>query len=146
MNTEAVKTYLLSAGTHYCCAGGNRWPSFISDSWERPEGGGGISRVIEEGHVFERGGVNFPVMGSNLPPSAAASRPELAGRKWEAMGVSLVLHPRNPYAPTVHMNVRFFTTHAEGQSGLVVWRRHGSDTVLRFREDAAIFIRPAKTH
>ncbi|MES3022384.1 MAG: oxygen-dependent coproporphyrinogen oxidase [Pseudomonadota bacterium] len=88
---------------------------FARDAWQRPEGGGGISRVIEEGNVFERGGVNFShVMGANLPPSAAAGRPELAGRSWEAMGVSLVLHPRNPYAPTVHMNVRFFTTTAEG--------------------------------
>ncbi|QYF91784.1 oxygen-dependent coproporphyrinogen oxidase [Massilia sp. PAMC28688] len=88
---------------------------FLRDAWERPEGGGGISRLIEEGNVIERGGCNFShVMGSNLPPSAAAGRPELAGRSWEAMGVSLVIHPRNPYAPTVHMNVRFFTTTAEG--------------------------------
>ncbi|WP_273431301.1 oxygen-dependent coproporphyrinogen oxidase [Chitinibacter tainanensis] len=82
---------------------------FRTDSWERAEGGGGISRLIEEGQVFERGGVNFShVMGAQLPPSASAHRPELAGRAWEAMGVSLVLHPRNPYIPTVHMNVRFF--------------------------------------
>ncbi|MBC7501902.1 MAG: coproporphyrinogen III oxidase, partial [Herminiimonas sp.] len=80
---------------------------FGSDAWQRPEGGGGISRIIEEGNVFERGGVGFShVMGKNLPPSAAANRPEIAGRNWEAMGVSLVMHPRNPYAPTVHMNVR----------------------------------------
>src|SRR4051794_27130449 len=76
---------------------------FATDSWQRPEGGGGISRLIEEGNVLERGGVNFShVTGASLPPSAAAGRPELAGRAWEAMGVSLVLHPRNPYAPTVH--------------------------------------------
>ena len=117
-DTQAVKNYLLSLQANIVAAleaaDGHQ---FISDSWERPDGGGGISRVIEEGHVFERGGVNFShVMGNNLPPSAAASRPELAGRKWEAMGVSLVLHPRNPYAPTVHMNVRFFTTHAEGKT------------------------------
>jgi coproporphyrinogen III oxidase len=88
---------------------------FIKDVWQRPEGGGGISRLIEEGNVFERGGVGFShVTGRNLPPSAAANRPELAGRRWEAMGVSLVLHPRNPHAPTVHMNVRFFTALAEG--------------------------------
>jgi coproporphyrinogen III oxidase len=100
---------------------------FLTDSWQRPEGGGGITRLIEEGKVFERGGVNFShVMGSNLPPSAAAARPELAGRKWEAMGVSLVLHPRNPYAPTVHMNVRFFATTAEGKEP-VWWFGGGMD-------------------
>jgi coproporphyrinogen III oxidase len=100
---------------------------FLRDSWERPEGGGGISRLIEEGNVLERGGVNFShVTGANLPPSAAAARPELAGRAWEAMGVSLVLHPRNPYAPTVHMNVRFFEATAEGQEP-VWWFGGGMD-------------------
>jgi coproporphyrinogen III oxidase len=90
---------------------------FLRDSWERAEGGGGISRVLEQGHVFERAGVNFShVMGQKLPPSAVASRPELAGRPWQAMGVSLVIHPRNPYVPTVHMNVRFFTTSANSNS------------------------------
>ena len=120
---------------------------FITDSWERPEGGGGISRVIEEGNVFERGGVNFShVMGKNLPPSAAASRPELAGRQWEAMGVSLVLHPRNPYAPTVHMNVRFFTTYAEGKDP-IWWFGGGMDLTpyYGFEEDAKHFIKRAKT-
>lgn len=100
---------------------------FLRDAWERPEGGGGISRLIEEGNVIERGGVNFShVMGATLPPSATAARPELAGRAWEAMGVSLVLHPRNPYAPTVHMNVRFFEAVAEGQEP-VWWFGGGMD-------------------
>ena len=100
---------------------------FLRDAWERPEGGGGISRLIEEGDVIERGGVNFShVMGATLPPSATAARPELAGRAWEAMGVSLVLHPRNPYAPTVHMNVRFFEAVAEGQEP-VWWFGGGMD-------------------
>lgn len=82
--------------------------TFIRDEWQRPEGGGGISRLIEGGRVIERGGVNFShVLGSKLPPSATATRPELAGAKFEAMGVSLVIHPLNPYAPTTHMNVRF---------------------------------------
>ena len=82
---------------------------FVTDSWVRPEGGGGISRLIEEGNFFERGGVNFShVTGTKLPPSATAHRPELAGRAWEAMGVSLVLHPRNPYCPTAHANVPGF--------------------------------------
>ena len=86
---------------------------FRSDRWERPEGGGGLTRVIEDGGLFERGGVNFShVMGKALPPSASAQRPHLAGLPFEAMGVSLVLHPRNPYVPTVHMNVRFFVAHA----------------------------------
>jgi coproporphyrinogen III oxidase len=85
---------------------------FRSDAWDRPAGGGGISRLIEEGNFFERGGVNFShVMGDKLPPSATAHRPDLAGCPWEAMGVSLVLHPRNPYCPTAHMNVRFFIAH-----------------------------------
>jgi coproporphyrinogen III oxidase len=89
--------------------------TFRCDEWTRPEGGGGISRVIEEGNVLERGGVNFShVKGDRLPPSASASRPDIAGRAWEAMGVSLVLHPRNPYAPTVHLNVRMFVAHAPG--------------------------------
>ena len=82
---------------------------FRTDSWRRPEGGGGITRVIEQGKLFERGGVNLSrVQGLELPPSATAARPQLAGRPWQAMGVSLVLHPRNPYCPTVHFNIRFF--------------------------------------
>jgi coproporphyrinogen III oxidase len=128
MTNTAVKNYLLSLQANIVAAleqlDGH---SFITDSWERPEGGGGISRVIEDGAFFERGGVNFShVTGSNLPPSAAASRPELAGRAWEAMGVSLVLHPRNPYSPTVHMNVRFFSTHADGQEP-IWWFGGGMD-------------------
>jgi coproporphyrinogen III oxidase len=100
---------------------------FLVDTWERAEGGGGISRLIEEGNVFERGGCNFShVQGKSLPPSAMAARPELAGRAWEAMGVSLVLHPRNPYAPTVHMNVRFFEATAEGKEP-VWWFGGGMD-------------------
>jgi len=87
---------------------------FRTDAWQRPEGGEGITRVIEEGNFFERGGVNFShVHGKGLPPSASANRPQLAGREFEAMGVSLVLHPRNPWCPTVHMNVRFFVAHPD---------------------------------
>ena len=83
--------------------------AFRRDAWERPAGGEGVSCVIEQGSVFERGGVNFShVEGDSLPQSATATRPQLAGRGFEVMGVSLVLHPRNPYAPTVHMNVRLF--------------------------------------
>jgi coproporphyrinogen III oxidase len=76
--------------------------------WQRPEGGGGRSRVLTEGSVFEQGGVNFSdVFGAHLPPSATAHRSELAGRTFRAMGVSLVIHPHNPYVPTAHANVRF---------------------------------------
>ena len=101
---------------------------FRADTWQRPEGGGGVSRVIEEGGVFERGGVNFShVTGKTLPPSATAARPELAGRAWDALGVSLVLHPRNPYAPTAHMNVRFFIAHAAGAAAPVWWFGGGMD-------------------
>src|SRR3989454_7777400 len=82
--------------------------SFRRDHWQRNEGGGGETCIIEDGAVFERGGVNFSrVQGERLPPSASAARPEQAGRAFEAMGASLVLHPRNPYVPTVHMNIRF---------------------------------------
>jgi coproporphyrinogen III oxidase len=82
---------------------------FATDRWDRPEGGGGVSRVLEGGRVFERGGVLMShVTGQQLPPSASANRPQLAGRGFEAMGVSLVMHPRNPYVPTVHLNVRCF--------------------------------------
>ena len=96
--------------------------SFRTDAWQRPQGGGGCSRLIENGNVFERGGVNFShVTGDKLPPSATAHRPELAGRRWEAMGVSLVLHPRNPYCPTAHMNVRCFAALPTGSTTDAVW-------------------------
>ncbi|MBI3714015.1 MAG: oxygen-dependent coproporphyrinogen oxidase [Burkholderiales bacterium] len=146
-DANSVKNYLLSLQASIVAAMEEvDGCQFISDSWERPEGGGGISRVIEEGKVFERGGVNFShVMGSNLPPSAAASRPELAGRQWEAMGVSLVLHPHNPYAPTVHMNVRFFTTYAEGKEP-IWWFGGGMDLTpyYGFKEDAQHFHQTCK--
>jgi coproporphyrinogen III oxidase len=117
----AVKHYLLdlqeSIVSHLQAIDGL---PFRTDQWQRPEGGGGISRLIEEGGVLERGGVNFShVLGRQLPPSATAQRPDLAGRAWEAMGLSLVLHPRNPYAPTVHMNVRLFV--AETPAADPVW-------------------------
>jgi len=147
MNTSAVKNYLLELQANIVAALEQiDGLSFLTDSWERPEGGGGISRVIEQGHVFERGGVNFShVLGTNLPPSAAASRPELAGRSWEAMGVSLVLHPRNPYTPTVHMNVRFFSTHADNKEP-VWWFGGGMDLTpyYGFVQDARHFHQTCK--
>ena len=116
---------------------------FRRDAWERPEGGGGLSCLIEEGNLFERGGINFShVTGSSLPPSASASRPELAGRSFQAMGVSLVLHPRNPYVPTVHMNVRFFVAEKPGAEA-VWWFGGGMDLTpyYGFEEDAVHFHR-----
>jgi coproporphyrinogen III oxidase len=109
---------------------------FREDRWTRPEGGGGTARVLEEGALFERAGVNFSrVQGASLPPSATASRPQLAGRAFEAMGVSLVLHPRNPYCPTVHMNVRCFA------AGDAWWFGGGMDLTpyYGFEEDARHF-------
>jgi coproporphyrinogen III oxidase len=120
---------------------------FRRDEWTRPEGGGGIARLIEEGAVLERGGVNFShVKGERLPPSATASRPHIAGRAWEAMGVSLVLHPRNPYVPTVHMNVRMFVAHAGPDSDDVWWFGGGMDLTpyYGFEDDAAHFHRTCR--
>lgn len=108
---EAVRQYLLTLQANIC----NRLTAldsqntFEAETWTRPEGGGGISRVISDGAIFEKGGVNFShVMGATMPPSATAHRPQLAGAPWQAMGVSLVMHPNNPYVPTSHANVRFF--------------------------------------
>ena len=109
---------------------------FVRDSWQRPEGGGGTTCIVEEGQVFERGGVNLSrVQGRQLPSSASASRPELAGRAYDAMGVSLVLHPRNPHCPTVHMNVRFIS------AGETWWFGGGMDLTpyYGFEEDARHF-------
>jgi coproporphyrinogen III oxidase len=116
---------------------------FLRDAWDRPQGGGGISRLIEDGKVFERGGVNFShVKGEQMPASATAHRPELAGRRWEAMGVSLVLHPRNPYCPTAHMNVRFFVAE-KAEEEPVWWFGGGMDLTpyYGFEEDARHFHR-----
>jgi coproporphyrinogen III oxidase len=119
---------------------------FLRDAWDRPQGGGGISRLIENGNIFERGGVNFShVKGEQMPASATAHRPELAGRRWEAMGVSLVLHPRNPYCPTAHMNVRFFVAEKAGEEP-VWWFGGGMDLTpyYGFEEDASHFHRSCR--
>jgi len=119
---------------------------FRRDGWQRPEGGGGLSCLIEEGHLFERGAVNFShVTGSRLPPSASASRPELAGRSFQAMGVSLVLHPRNPHVPTVHMNTRFFVAERAGAE-VAWWFGGGMDLTpyYAFEEDVVHFHRTCK--
>jgi coproporphyrinogen III oxidase len=147
VSSQAVFDYLQNLQTRIVAAlEAVDGKPFLLDRWQRAEGGGGISRIIEEGKVFERGGVGFShVLGKSLPPSAAANRPEIAGRDWEAMGVSLVLHPRNPYAPTVHMNVRFFIANAEGQEP-VWWFGGGMDLTpyYGFEEDAQHFHRSCR--
>lgn len=116
---------------------------FQSDSWTREEGGGGISRLLEGGALLERAGVLFShVRGAQLPPSASAHRPDLAGRAWEAMGVSMVLHPRNPYVPTTHMNVRLFVARSPQQDAEdVFWFGGGLDLTpyYPFAEDVRHF-------
>lgn len=142
MNTDAVHAYLEKLQTHLVAElesvdGG----TFRTDAWSRPEGGGGTTRIIEEGAVFERGGVGLSrVRGTRLPATASASRPELAGRGFDAMGVSLVLHPRNPYCPTVHMNVRCFVASKPGEAQ-VWWFGGGMDLTpyYGFEEDARHF-------
>jgi coproporphyrinogen III oxidase len=116
---EEVKAYLLSLQNSICQAleQQEEMAHFIEDAWQREEGGGGRSRVLKNGRVFEQAGVNFShVFGDKMPPSATAARPELAGRQFQAMGVSLVIHPNNPYVPTSHANVRFFIAEKEGEA------------------------------
>jgi coproporphyrinogen III oxidase len=145
--TAAVRDYLtglqdrIVAGLELIDGGAMR-----RDAWTRPEGGGGVSRLLEQGAVLERGGVLFShVTGEKMPASATAHRPELAGRAWEAMGVSLVLHPRNPYAPTVHLNVRFFVAH-KPDAEAIWWFGGGMDLTpyYGFAEDAAHFHRTCR--
>ncbi len=127
---EQVKAYLLQLQNTICTViedldGHSR---FLEDAWKRPAGGGGITRVLTQGKVFAKAGVNFShVSGEHLPPSASAHRPELAGRKFSALGVSLVIHPDNPYIPTSHANVRFFIAEKEGSSPPVWWFGGGFD-------------------
>ena len=139
MNASAVRAYLTDLQQRIVAqleAFDDR--RFGSDEWVRPEGGGGVTRMLEGGKLLERGGVGFShVTGTKLPPSASAHRPEIAGRPWEAMGVSLVFHPRNPHIPTVHMNVRFFT------AGDVWWFGGGMDLTPYYpvEDDCAHFHR-----
>ena len=125
----AVKSYLLSLQDSICAdlSTAEDKAVFEEDNWVRSEGGGGRTRVIQNGNVFEKGGVNFShVDGVELPPSASAARPELAGRNFQAMGVSLVIHPNNPYAPTSHANIRFFIAEKPGEAP-VWWFGGGYD-------------------
>ena len=147
MDSELVKKYLIGlqdriVGRLEAIDGS----LFRRDSWTRPEGGGGVSCLIEDGNLFERGGVNFShVTGNALPASATAARAELAGRSFQAMGVSLVLHPRNPYVPTVHMNVRWFMAEKSGAAP-VSWFGGGMDLTpyYGFAEDAEHFHRTCR--
>lgn len=126
---EPIKNYLLSLQDSICSAladidGKER---FLEDKWQRKQGGGGRTRILEGGDLLEKGGVGFShVKGKELPPSATAKRPELAGAPWQAMGVSLVMHPRNPFVPTSHANVRFFLAEPENDSP-VWWFGGGYD-------------------
>jgi coproporphyrinogen III oxidase len=120
--------------------------AFRRDIWQRPQGGGGVTCILEEGALFERAGVGFShVHGQGLPPSASAARPELAGRSFQAMGVSLVLHPRNPYVPTVHMNVRCFAAEKTGEDA-VWWFGGGMDLTpfYAFEDDVRHFHRTCR--
>jgi coproporphyrinogen III oxidase len=155
VDTAAVRAYLR--GLQDRIVGGLEaldGTPFLTDAWTRPEGGGGVSRVLEGGGVFERAGVLFShVTGPKLPPSASAHRQGLAGRAFEAMGVSLVLHPRNPYVPTVHLNVRcFVASPREGaapgtpDAEAVWWFGGGMDLTpyYGFEEDAVHFHRTCR--
>ena len=142
MNVGAPRAYFLALQTRIVAAlEAVEGQPFRRDEWTRPEGGGGVSRLLEDGKVLERGGVNFShVTGRELPLSATASRPGIAGRAWEAMGVSLVLHPRNPYVPTVHMNVRMLVAGARAHPDEdVFWFGGGMDLTPYYgNEDDAI--------
>lgn len=139
--TAKVRAYLLDLQQRICAAieQADGQAQFLHDDWTRPEGGGlagdGKTRVLSEGAVFEQAGINFShVKGACLPPSATAHRPELAGRRFEALGVSLVIHPHNPYVPTSHANVRFFIAEADGQEP-VWWFGGGFDLTPYYGND-----------
>jgi coproporphyrinogen III oxidase len=145
----AVKAVLLDLQNRICNAlenidGGTL---FVEDAWSRPLGGGGLTRVLKDGVTFEQAGVNFShVYGENMPASATAHRPELAGRRFEAMGVSLVIHPKNPYVPTSHANVRFFIAEKDGEAP-IWWFGGGFDLTpfYPFKEDCQHWHNVAKS-
>ncbi len=148
IDTAAVKDYLMGLQDRICARleaadGSGR---FAEDAWERPGGGGGRTRVLADGAALEQGGVNFShVFGDGLPPSATAARPELAGCGFEAMGVSLVIHPHNPYVPTSHANVRLFVAVRENEP-VHWWFGGGFDLTpyYLFEEDARAWHATAK--
>ena len=139
IDVDAVKYYLQELQNHICdsLAAQDGGADFVEDSWIRPEGGSGRSRLITDGKIFEKGGVNFShVYGASMPGSATAQRPELAGRSYQAMGVSLVMHANNPFVPTSHANVRFFIASKKGEKP-VWWFGGGLDLTpyYGFEED-----------
>jgi coproporphyrinogen III oxidase len=149
-NIAAVRDYLLGLQDRICqqleIVDGQE--KFVEDAWERSDGlaGGGRTRVLNNGAIIEQGGVNFShVRGTSMPASATAGRPELAGRSFEAIGVSLVIHPHNPYAPTSHANVRFFIAEKEGEEP-IWWFGGGYDLTpyYGFEEDAVHWHQTAK--
>ena len=148
MDIRAVKNYLLGLQEAICHELSDLDGAEVAtDAWERPEGGGGRSRVLSEGALIEKGGVNFShVQGASMPGSATAHRPELAGRSFQAMGVSLVIHPRNPYVPTSHANVRMFVAEKEGEEP-IWWFGGGYDLTpyYGFEEDCVEWHRTAKS-
>ncbi|MEZ9199856.1 oxygen-dependent coproporphyrinogen oxidase [Shewanella sp. 10N.286.54.B9] len=148
-DSAVVKAFLLDLQSRIChglqALDGSA--EFVEDSWKREEGGGGQSRVLTNGAVFEQAGVNFShVTGASMPASATAHRPELAGRSFEAMGVSLVIHPKNPHIPTTHANVRFFIAQKEGADP-VWWFGGGFDLTpyYPYLEDVVGWHQSAKT-
>lgn len=144
---DAVKTYLLDLQDRICAGlAAEDGAEFREDRWQRAGGGGGRSRVLSDGAVLEKAGVGFShVFGDRMPPSATAHRPELAGASWQALGVSLVIHPRNPYAPTSHANVRFFIADRPGKEA-VWWFGGGYDLTpyYGFEEDCVHWHRTAR--
>lgn len=148
IDIQAVKDYLLSLQDDICrqLAEEDGKAQFVEESWDREQGGGGRTRVVTDGAVIEKGGVNFShVFGDQLPASATANRPELAGRSFQAMGVSLVIHPNNPFVPTSHANVRFFVAEKEGEEP-VWWFGGGFDLTpyYGFEEDVVFWHQTAK--
>jgi coproporphyrinogen III oxidase len=147
MDAQAVKDFLIGLQSRVVARLEQLdGMAFRREAWERPAGGGGLSCVIEEGHLLERAAVNFShVTGASMPPSASALRSELSGRGFEAMGVSLVLHPRNPYVPTVHMNVRFLLVDKANDEP-EWWFGGGMDLTpyYPFEEDAVHFHRTCR--
>ena len=148
MDVSAVETYLTTLQSRICerLELIDQSAGFATESWDRPEGGGGISRVLADGDVIEKGGVNFShVVGSSMPASETQHRPELAGRSFRALGVSLVIHPRNPHAPTSHANVRMFMAEKPGAEP-VWWMGGGFDLTpyYGYEEDAVSWHTQAK--
>jgi len=148
MNIGLIKDYLLQLQERITSAlmAMDDKLVLIEDEWQRPEGGGGRSRVMRDGRFFEQAGINFShVYGAGLPASATAQRPELAGRSFQALGDSLVFHPLNPYVPTTHMNVRFFVAEKKGTEP-VWWFGGGFDLTpyYGFREDARLWHQTAQ--